>query len=421
LIHSHPDQADSMSELETKMAERRATIDRQEAKVAEETIQEESRQQEAEDKEEAEAEEEGKVKSKAESKKKNVGSKKSKEGAGAGVLKDETDETDGAAYRAALLALRDDAVRDTISAIVTQASAIMQDAEAIKAADSTSASASDNASDNENGRTGVGVGSSGGEVLYVSVASGRSLGVSVTAADVHPQRCGGLRVIGLPAPSSNIPPGGAGFQLHDLLLSANDTPLTGLSPAAAVGVVRALGEGGGGRRFTVLRRGPNNVSVSGAEEQAAAAAGAGADAGADAVASDSDKENVGGLTVSTSVNAGAGVGKSHGGKKRHHSEQQHEEEEVSWTESEGREAFHAMKKRVVQRASSAPLYAAGARVAVDYSRQRPPTMMGDFCPSYPRPLHSRVGPLGLRREPCVQALQKLHRSAAESHDIVSEL
>ena len=75
--------------------------------------------------------------------------------------------------------------------------------------------------------------------------------------------------------------------------------------------------------------------------------------------------------------------------------------------------------KVVQRGSSSSLYAAGQRVAVDYTRQRPPTMMAHIYP--PRPLHSRVGPLGLSRDPYVQSLKHMNKRAHSSDKAVSDL
>jgi hypothetical protein len=184
----------------------------------------------------------------------------------------------------------------------------------------------------------------GWELLSVSMQDRAPLGVTVVAADVNPINCGGLRVSAIPAPSCNEPPIGLGLKLRDVIIRVNDIMLTTLSPSDAAAIVRNSSN----RKLFILRHSDKvDESSDGNGER-------------DFAATDNIENNIN--QSSSKI------------KKRKGSYLCDVDE---WSTSSASNEIHGIKKRMITRSRTRTLYAAGEKVTVDYTRQRPPTLMAD--------------------------------------------
>jgi hypothetical protein len=302
---------------------------------------------------------------------------------------------------------------------------------------SSSASASEHEFESES-ESGLGC-----ELVFVQVPDAQSLGIVVSpvlASSSSSSRaaCGGLRVIeittaAVSAPAAQLdntsdaapviaamapppPPSPSSFRLNDVIVSVNGRDLC-VEPSS--GALTAL-RGSLGRRITVERQ-----AIKGSLEQnCAAKEGEQCHKSASA-----RKVAAGDVCAEPAIGVDENLPESSCGEEEKQEKEKEKEKKVEVEdEDEGEEegeydcippavsagdSYHALKRRVVARYASRPLYAAGNRVPVDRTRQRPPTMLAEIYPTRPG-----ASVLPLSDDPFVSTMRRMRRRLQASSDAV---
>lgn len=224
-------------------------------------------------------------------------------------------------------------------------------------------------------------------LVFASVPKGIPLGISVAPLHVNVDACGGLYVMQV---EQSLQTSKASFEKGDILVSVNGMSITNMSTSQA----RKHLDPQLSRRVTLVRK------------QAISAASLGSlDAAIQETVSMSSSTPTDQQSKENVSNAGPDANVNDNGKHKRRLMDDNNSEDVDKIEGTSI-AWHAMKKRLASR-SLGGLYALGYPVAVDRTRQCPPTLMADEYEVIMRGSRSRADPL-------LSTLHNMRRRSAEN-------
>jgi len=203
------------------------------------------------------------------------------------------------------------------------------------------------------------------EVIILSIPDQQRLGVVVAPLNIEAHfSCGGLYVLEVPDPVKNV----AGLHVHDVLIAVNGTDLTTMSRGSAAEFLRRATA----RTLTVVRRPTRAPRVQvptievGVADNGASSVGAG-------LWGVEEEEGKGGKTNENTCN-----NKNSSRLSKRPFLSADDEGDKDGDRNTTSSPWKALKKRLVTRSSSRPLYAAGHEVLVDKTRVTNPTMIDEI-------------------------------------------
>ena len=225
-------------------------------------------------------------------------------------------------------------------------------------------------------------------LVFASVPKGIPLGVSVAPLHVNVDACGGLYVMQV---EQSLQTSMASFEKGDILVSVNGMSITSMSTSQA----RQYLDPQLSRRVTLVRKQAVSAASLGSLDTAIQET---VSMSSSTPTDQQSKEN-----LSNAARPDANVNDN--GKHKRRLTDDNNSEDVEKIEGTSI-AWHAMKKRLASR-SLGGLYALGYPVAVDRTRQCPPTLMADEYEVIMRGSRSRADPL-------LSTLHNMRRRSAEN-------
>ena len=209
------------------------------------------------------------------------------------------------------------------------------------------------------------------QLVYIHLPDEQPLHITVAPVclDTSSKHCLGLKVIDIPiyarVPLHTGTGTKTGLQLEDVLISICGRDLCAMSCAIAVSAVRGTLD----RRVTVIRKIGLDLRTG--------AGSAGAEGKIRSVKENLKSHSSSSSNSNINIISNSSILSSVSNKRS--SSDAHEDECTISTS----EKYHALKRRLVTRSNTRSIYAAGCEVPVDYTRQRPPTMIYNILPMRP--------------------------------------